>query len=262
MCIVNFDISRVLKQWEFNPAEPMVRRFKGKDGVEKIQLRLDLGLLQMNTCGRPDGKRPHDHESLLDHYQTRLARHVRSHEGSDDGYQLKADDCAQLQLEAIQYHHRYLCLFQLGDFAGVIRDTDRNLEVFDFLDRYAENDEITWGLQHLRPQLMMIRTRALGNQSLRAGRVNRAVKQIENGVEEIRRFIQHNELTDLADECEEIESLQDWLKEVRSRRPLSKREKLERAMSEAVQREDYEKAAHLRDALRSLKAPAKKAHAR
>ena len=109
---------------------------------------------------------------------------------------------------------------------------------------------------------MMIRTRALGNQSLRAGRVNRAVKQIENGVEEIRRFIQHNELTDLADECEEIESLQDWLKEVRSRRPLSKREKLERAMSEAVQREDYEKAAHLRDVLRSLKAPAKKAHAR
>jgi protein-arginine kinase activator protein McsA len=43
---------------------------------------------------------------------------------------------------------------------------------------------------------------------------------------------------------------------------LSKREKLERAMNEAVQREDYEQAAHLRDALRSLKVPAKRASAR
>jgi hypothetical protein len=255
---VNFDISRLLKAWEFNPTQPMVRRFKGTDGAEKIQLRLDLGLLQMNTCGRPDGKRPFNHESLLDHYQTELARHVRTHEGSDEGFALKAEDCAQLQLEAIQYHHRYLCLFQLGDFAGVIRDTDRNLEVFDFLHRYAEDDEAVWGLQHLRPQLMMIRTRALGNQLLKDGRLVRAAKQVETGIAEIRKFIRENDLSDLGEGCEEIDTLEAWLKEIQTQRPLSRREKLEKAMREAVQREDYEKAAHLRDALRNLKTPSRR----
>jgi len=43
----------------------MVRTLKGKDGMPKIQLRVDLGLLQMNAEGRPDGKKPFGHESLL-----------------------------------------------------------------------------------------------------------------------------------------------------------------------------------------------------
>jgi protein-arginine kinase activator protein McsA len=43
------------------------------------------------------------------------------------------------------------------------------------------------------------------------------------------------------------------LGEIRANRPLSPREKLEQALSEAVQREDYEKAAKMRDALKNLK---------
>jgi protein-arginine kinase activator protein McsA len=47
--------------------------------------------------------------------------------------------------------------------------------------------------------------------------------------------------------------LETWLGEIRNRRPLSTREKLEQALNEAVQSEDYEKAAEMRDALRNLK---------
>ena len=115
---MDFDISHLLNQWEYQPGQVVARRFKAKDGREKIQLRLDLGLLQMNAEGRPDGKRPFGHASLLDHYRARLHKYVAAHDGSDEGFKLKAEDCARLQLEALQYHHRYICLLQLEDYAA------------------------------------------------------------------------------------------------------------------------------------------------
>jgi protein-arginine kinase activator protein McsA len=47
--------------------------------------------------------------------------------------------------------------------------------------------------------------------------------------------------------------LKTWLEEISAQRPLSKRERLERALNDAVTNEDYEKAAQVRDALRNLK---------
>ena len=35
-----------------------MRFVAGDDGREKIQMRIDLGLIQMETTGRPDGERP------------------------------------------------------------------------------------------------------------------------------------------------------------------------------------------------------------
>jgi hypothetical protein len=61
---MSFDISALLDQWDYQPGQVVVRKFRGKDGQDKIQLRVDLGLLQMNAKGRPDGKRPFGHESL------------------------------------------------------------------------------------------------------------------------------------------------------------------------------------------------------
>ena len=63
--LMDFDISHLLDQWEYQPGQVVARRFKTKRGTEKIQLRLDLGLLQMNAEGRPDGKRPFGYVSLI-----------------------------------------------------------------------------------------------------------------------------------------------------------------------------------------------------
>ena len=80
---MNFDISHLLDQWDYQPGQPSVRKFTGKDGVEKIQLRVDLGLLQMNAEGRPDGKRPLGHASLYDFYRAKLHKHLAANDGSD-----------------------------------------------------------------------------------------------------------------------------------------------------------------------------------
>jgi hypothetical protein len=250
---MDFDISGLLEQWEYQPGQVVVRRFKAKDGKDKIQLRVDLGLLQMNAEGRPDGKRPYGHPSLLEYYQARLYKYVAAHDGNDEGFKLNAEACAKLQLEALQYHHRYICLLQLEDHSAVIRDAERNLSVFNFVCKHAENEELVWSLQQFRPQLLMVLTRARGSEALKANDYSLAIQQIEEGLEEIRTFYREHGRGEGAEMSPEVQSLTTWLEEIRTQRPLSRREKLERALQEAVKSEDYEKAARMRDALRNLK---------
>lgn len=252
---MDFDISSLLEQWKYKPGQALVRRFKGNDGKEKIQLRVDLGLLQMNAEGRPDGKKPAGYESLFDLCQARLYRHVADHGGSDAEFALTADDCSSLQLEAIQYHHRCVCLLQLEDFAGVIRDAERNLALFEFVAKHVKSEELVWPIHQFKPQLLMIKTRAVGSQSLAADDYLQAIQQIEAGLDQIRGFFREHDHAEDAQQSLEVQSLETWLEEVRAKRPLSARERLERALQRAVESENYEQAAQVRDALRNLKSP-------
>ncbi len=252
---MDFDISHLLEQWDYQPGQVVVRRFKGRDGKEKIQLRVDLGLLQMNADGRPDGKRPFGYPSLYEHYQSRLYKHLAAHEGTDEGFKLKAEDCAKLQLEALQFHHRYICLLQLEDYAAVVRDAERNLAVFDFVQKHAESEELAWALRQFQPQLLMILTRARGAQALQAEDYTLASRLVEEGLEQIRSFYRDHGNPEAAEQSGETTFLTDWLEEIRSKRPLSRRETLEKALADAVKQEDYERAAKVRDELRKLGPP-------
>ena len=249
---MNFDISDLLSHWEYQAGQIVVRRFKGKDGKEKIQLRVDLGLLQMDAFGRPDGKKPFGHETLFEHYKARLEKHKEGNNGEDEGFKLDAEDCSKLQQEAIQFHHRYICLFQLKDFGAVVRDPERNLAVFDFVEKYADQRELAWSVQQLRPQLLMMQVRAKATVALESGDHDAAIKAAEDGMEELREFYARIERPDLADQSPEIQSLQAYAEEIRSTRPVSERERVEQALDEAVRREEYEKAAQLRDKLRRM----------
>jgi hypothetical protein len=52
---VSNDIFKTLSGWQYDPDRVSVRIVPGDDGRDKIQLRLDLGMLQMEFNGRPDG---------------------------------------------------------------------------------------------------------------------------------------------------------------------------------------------------------------
>lgn len=251
---MDFDISHLLEKWDYQPGQVVVRRIKGKDGTQKIQLRVDLGLLQMNAQGRPDGKHPMGYESLLEYHRAQLHKYVAAHEGSDEGFKLTAEDCAKLQLEALQYHHRYICLLELEDYEGVIRDTERNLAVFNFVAKFAEGEELAWSLRQFQPQLVMILTRARASQALEADDYELAVQLAEAGLEQIRAFYRESPNPEAAEQSPEVLSLEAWLEELQAKRPLSRREQLENLLREAIRCENYEKAAKVRDQLRSLEA--------
>ena len=250
---MSFDISPLLDQWDYQPGQLVVRKFLGKDGEEKIQLRVDLGLLQMNARGRPDGKHPYGRESLLEFYRAQMEKFKKERRGDEKSFRLTPEDCGRLQQEALQYHHRYICLFQLEEYDAVLRDTARNLKVFDFVQQHAANEEMAWALQQFRPQLLMMRVRARGAIALKSRRYDRVVSLIESGLEELRQFYREHDRTDLMEQSGEIQSLEYWLQEIQVKRPRTARERLESALNEAVKNEDYEKAAQVRDALRNLK---------
>jgi len=86
------DISPVLRGWDYEPGTISVRKITGLDGRPKLQMRLDLGLLQMELSGRPDGLRPHGHESLLDYFESLLQAH-EAQSGSDAGFALVTEQC-------------------------------------------------------------------------------------------------------------------------------------------------------------------------
>jgi protein-arginine kinase activator protein McsA len=72
-------------------------------------------------------------------------------------------------------------------------------------------------------------------------------------VEKIRAFCREHAHGEGTENGGEVLSLENWLEEIRAKRPLSRREKLERALHEAITSENYEKAAQVRDQLRNLK---------
>jgi len=153
---MSLDLNSILKDWPHESGSIKVRKIAGLDGREKLQLRVDLGVLQMELTGRPDGRRPHNCESLLEYYQKRAARA----QGKGETYELTPEQCAELQQEGIQYYHRYLSLFQINDFEGVVRDTQRNLDLFTFVAEHTDREEFSWSLQQFRPYVLMMNTRA------------------------------------------------------------------------------------------------------
>jgi hypothetical protein len=169
-------------------------------------------------------------------------------------YQLTPEQCAELQQEGIQYYHRYLSLFQINDFAGVVRDTQRNLDLFDFVAGHTDREELAWTLQQFRPYVLMMNTRAKASIYLAQGNFADALAEIQSGRDAIYDFFQRSNFPELASRSSEIAFLDGWLEEVKAKRPLSRLEIMQREMRTAIAKELYERAAELRDAIKLLKA--------
>lgn len=241
------DITSILAGWEHDPDEMQVRIVAGDDGRDKIQMRIDLGLMQMEVSGRPDGQRPAGFESLLEAYEARAL--------SGDDFSLDSSACAALMHEGLQYYHRYVAAFHLQRYDLVVRDTERNLKLFAFVVRYATRQRDKREFDRYRPYVTMMHTRALALQSLARNEPVEALAQIDRGVEGIRQFLRDYECTDQEAECMELGFLLRWRREIESNRPRGPVERLEEQLKLAVALEDYEEAARIRDQLQRLRGP-------
>ncbi len=245
------DIAVVLDGWDFVPGEMQVRIIPGDDGREKLQVRIDLGLLQLELDGRPDGQCPENAESLLDHLEAR----ARQLAASGEDLNLSPDDCSELMREGIQYYHRYLALFHLQRYDLVARDTARNLRLFAFVVRHASRPRDRMQFDQYRPYVTMMHARALGMQAIQRGDHHGALRQIDAGIEAIRAFLRDYEQADKEDECQELGLLRAWRQQVERDRPIGPVERLEQQLELAVALENFEEAARLRDQIRRLRGP-------
>src|SRR5437667_9819129 len=99
----------------------------------------------------------------------------------------------------------------------------------------------------------MMHTRAKASISLGQGKYTEGIAAIEGRRDAIADFFQRSNFPELASKSAEIAFLDEWLEEVKAKRPLSKLEIMQREMEAAVAKELYERAAELRDAIKLLK---------
>lgn len=240
------DLRTILEGWDFEPGKISVRKVIGRDGREKIQTRIDLGVLQLECAGRPDGARPHGFASLLDYHEQRLRGHIET-AGDDADFVFSPEDCRALRFEAYLYYQRYLSLFVLEEFDGVERDTARNLRVMDLCARYGATDHDRNLLQHQRGYVLMMHARARAHLALGRNQPDAALALVEQGLAELQALCECD-----TDECctNEVSTLHALRREVLEKLPDDAPVKLQSELEWAVAMEDYERAAELRDCLK------------
>ena len=139
---MSLDLNTLLNDWPHESGAIKVRKVPGLDGREKLQLRIDLGLLQMEMEGRPDGQRPHNCESYLVYHQRRA---VRAAERGEE-YELTPEQCGELQQEGIQYYHRYLSLFQIDQNSEASSATRSATSIFSLSSMNTVSGRISSGV--------------------------------------------------------------------------------------------------------------------
>lgn len=240
------DIRDLLDAWPYDPDND-VRIVRGDDGREILQVRTPLGLEQFEMQGRPDGARPHQMGSALEYYQQKFAQ------ADTAEFELSSQECAELITEGTLYYFRYLRLFQLHRWAETARDTARNLRLFDFLRKHAAREEDRQYLEKWRPYLIRMNAAASALQHLDQGDARAALKNIQSGRELI------EALDDLDDETFRLErerslaALGELEAQVQRRQPVSLVEKLQRQLRDAIEQQEFERAAELRDRIREMR---------
>lgn len=244
----SLDLAATLAGWDYEPGRLNVRKVCGDDGRPKLQVRLDLGLLQMELDGRPDGRRPHDYPSLLDYHADRLNAH-RTRFGTELGYLLSPNDCRELRDEATLYYHRYLASFVLGDYTATLRDTARNLDALDFCARHAAEERDRIAMEASRPYLLMMHARATAARAMGDDEPRKALRAIRTGLRQLRRHFRRfggGRAYRASPEVRVLRSLSGVMCQYVPQSPVRR---LKRQLRTAIRREEYERAATLRDEL-------------
>lgn len=244
------DLREFLDAWPFDP-EKDARIVRVPGGREVLQVRLPLGLEQYELEGRPDGLRPHGQESLLDYHLARLAQ--AKEQGQEDSFELSSAECQDLFNEGTLYYFRYLRFFQLKKWSLTVRDTTRNLRLFDFVRRYAAQETDQEYLEKWRPYILRMNAIARAMIDLSQSRHDQAQAILREALREIQALPELDNDTFRYESQRSLTDLGELLLQLEQTRPLSRLERLEKQLQEAVEAQEFERAAMLRDRLRELR---------
>jgi hypothetical protein len=173
------DIDTLLKQWEFQPGEVNARLVKARNGREVLQMRIDMGVLQMETDLRPDGLRPNGAETYYDYLVGEVIR-----EG--DAFQLSREQCAEADREFMQFYHRRLCWLSLREYRRAARDADHSLAFMDFVRAHSPDEEWTLSHEQYRPFVLFHRVQAAALAALQEAGPEGAIREINGGLDRFR----------------------------------------------------------------------------
>jgi hypothetical protein len=244
------DISSILNSWEYDP-ENSIRIAKIDSKRKVLQVRLAMGIEQYELEGRPDGKTPFDKESMVDHFYDKLEYHKIIH-SNDERFRLTHEDFLLLQGEGFLYYYRYLVLFQMGDFERTARDTEHNLKLCELVEKYRDDDEDKNSILQYRPYIL--RMNAISNAMISLHKKLKSVAQqiLKSAIDLIKNFPDIDTPTYKLEKNRSLEYLESTLEQILETE-VSRADKLQMELETAVDSENYERAAELRDMINALK---------
>lgn len=232
------DLDDILGDWPYEPRTVSARLVRAADGRDVLQMRVELGVLQMEVTGRPDGTKPGGAETYLD-FLLREAFH------QSDQTELSDRQLEEIDHEFSQYYHRRICWLAVREFERAVSDADHTLALMDYLSRRKTDEDWEREQAEQRGLVLFHRTQAAALAHLEQEGAEAAIEEINVGLEAIERLSESQDGTAAPERMvSQLRDLQDW---VRDHYQVDRT--LNEQLAEAVAAEEYERAAKLRDEL-------------
>jgi len=247
------DMDDTIHGWPYEPepGEVIAREIRARDGRMVVQVRIELGVLQMEVAGRPDGNRPHGFPTYLDYLRYRVSGKQQGSKGTSGGV-MHPDQCVEADREFVQFYHRRVAWLSLQRYDRALQDADHTLALMDFVVDHGINEEYIASHERFRGLVIFHSTQAAAALALERRKPDEAIDLVREGVHRLGDH--HAKWTESHGETETpdqplIEQLHVLEQEIRKNFAVEKT--LREQLDEAVAEEDYELAARLRDQIRA-----------
>ncbi len=247
------DIDEILKQWPFDPQSVNVRMLESAQR-RVLQMRVDMGILQLETDGRPDGNRFQGATTYFEFLQRKSVQ-------AENKFELDEDSCLEIDREFVQFYHRRVCWLQLKEFELAVRDADHTLGLMDFCKAHSVDEQWTISHEQYRPFVLYHRTQAAALAHINGENEDEenpdmaelAIEEVNEGLLKLHELFVEYDAEDQFDDDELVQRLTEFREGLREKYDvgLTLKEQLE----VAVTNEDYELAARLRDELSKRAVP-------
>ena len=232
------NIDDLLNDWSFEPQAVNVRVIEGNDGRDVIQLRIEMGVMQLETSGRPDGSHPNEMDTFFDYL---IAREI----SDGDDFELSDDECMEVDREFVQFYHRRICWLALREYERAAADADHTLGLMDICRKHSRDKEWAAAHEHYRPFVLFHRTQALALADLKRSGAEEAIVSVNRGLDSIQSISREGDEENSFEAHELINRLVELRESLREQFDVGKT--LQEQLEEAIAAEQYELAAQLRD---------------
>lgn len=232
-------LDRLLKNWEFDPHTLSVREVEIRGDRTVLQMRVDMGVLQLETTGRPDGVHPHGAETYLDYL---LHRELET-----PTFVLNEDECTEVDREFMQFYHRRICWLRLQRYREAVVDADHTLKLMQVAHQHSPDEEWNHAHEQYLPFVWFHRTQAEALAELEDHGAEAAIEAVSKGLENIRAIFVEHDVEDQYEDDELVDRLTKLRESLREEYKVGKT--LLEQLEDAVRSEQYERAAELRDEL-------------
>ena len=236
-------IRKLLDEWEYDSGKT-IRIINDCRGNPVMQVRELMGISEFFLEGRPDGSRYRGFDTVLDEVERRI-------EDSADSFKLAENDFEALDKESKMFYYRYLLCFQISDFGRVVRDTEHNLRICDITEKYGFGSNMRVSILQYRPFIIKMNAISRAMISLQKNVKELAKDILESAVVKLKALPEVNSSIFIMEKNRSINYLETALKQLGYCKSDSL-ECMKKELMAAVESEDYEKAAELRDRIKQL----------